>query len=70
MLTNKPVDNERPKTPARTGHGAASVIPHLDEEGRQRRRGSAEDAPAENVESESEFDADPAAGKSRTAPKR
>ena len=70
MLTNKPTDPERRTAPARSGHGAASVIPHLDEEGRRRRRGNAEDAPLENVESENEFDTEPGPAKPGTAPRR
>jgi hypothetical protein len=70
MLTNKPTDPERPKTPSRSGHGAASVIPHLDEEGRRQRRGSVGDAPAESAESESASDTDPGPAKPGSSPKR
>jgi hypothetical protein len=32
MLTSKPTDNDRAKVPARSGHGAASIIPRLNEQ--------------------------------------
>jgi len=32
MLMSKPADNERPQPTPRTGHGAASLIPHLNHE--------------------------------------
>lgn len=32
MLTSKPSDDERPEPTPRTGHGAASLIPHLNHE--------------------------------------
>ena len=60
MLTMKPADNERRKAPSRTGHGAASVIPHINDEQARQRRGRADDAPAENPESEAEFEPGPA----------
>ena len=32
MLTRTPADDERPEPTPRTGHGAASLIPHLHHE--------------------------------------
>jgi hypothetical protein len=42
MLTSKPPDNDRTKAPPRSGHGAASVIPHLNEIFRSIPQGEAE----------------------------
>jgi hypothetical protein len=46
MLTMKPTDNDRSKAPARTGHGAASVIPHLKEESQRSQPAIVDDVPA------------------------
>jgi hypothetical protein len=60
MLTTKPSDNDRSKAPSRSGHGAASVIPHLNDEASRPRGGNAEGAAVENPESEAEFEPAPA----------
>lgn len=54
MLTSKPADNDRPQPTPRTGHGAASLIPHLNHE-------------AHRAEEQGECDPDPRSG-SEAAP--